>query len=166
MHEKFQLTPSCLWDTKCFFFRNSPLDCLSKTYFTLGQLTALSIMKIGRGPECLNDIIVLKLFEQDLPEPLPATCFQEFKNSINQINNTNYDILLDLNIIPVKDNAANKRRFIVTRTLIEPASRIQKFKNLSIPSTMLNPSNYSVMKDYSLHRRTHRHSKYFEVVHI
>ena len=68
-----------------FFFRNSPLDCLSKTYFMLGQLTALSIMKIRRGQECLNDITVLKLFEQDLPERLPASCFQEFENS-NQSN--------------------------------------------------------------------------------
>ena len=47
------------------FFRNSPLDCLSKTYFTLEQLMALSIMKIGRGSECLNDIIVLNLFQKD-----------------------------------------------------------------------------------------------------
>ena len=132
-----------------FFFRNSPLDCLPKTYFTLGQLTALSIMKIGRGPECLKDIIVLKLFEQDLPERLPASCFQEFENSINQIGNSEYDILLDLNIVPVKDNAVNKRRFIVTRTLIEPVSGIQKFKNglLSIAPTILNLSNYSIMKD-------------------
>ena len=29
---------------------------------------ALSIMKIGQGSECLNDIIVLKLFEQGFPE--------------------------------------------------------------------------------------------------
>ena len=90
-------------------------------------MTALRIMKIGRGPESLNDIIVLKLFEKDLPERLPASCFQEFETSINQIGNSEYDILLDLNIVPVKDNAINKRRFIVTRTLIEPASGIQEF---------------------------------------
>ena len=30
------------------------------------------IMRIGRGPEYLNDIIVLKLYEQDLPERLPS----------------------------------------------------------------------------------------------
>ena len=132
-----------------FFLRNSPLDCLSRTCFTLRHLTALSIMKLGRGPECLNYIIVLKLFEQDLPERLPASCFQEFENSINQIGNCEYDILLHLNIISVKDNAVNKRRFIVTHTLIEPAGGIQEFKNslLSIAPTILNPSNYSVMKD-------------------
>ena len=131
------------------FFRNSPLNCLSKTYFTLGQLMALSIIKIGRGPECLNDIIVLKLFEQDLSGLLPAGCFQEFGNNINQIGNSDYDVLLDFNIVPVKDNAVTKRRFIITRTLTEPASGIQEFKNglLSIAPTILNPSNYSVMKD-------------------
>ena len=128
-----------------FFFRNSPLDCLSKTYFTLGQLTVLSIIKIGRGAECLNDIIVLKLFEQDLPELLPASCFREFENSINQIGNNEYDILLDHKIVPVKDNAVNKRKSIITRTLIEPASGIQEFKMGY--SASLQPSNYSVMKD-------------------
>ena len=42
----------------------------------------------------------------------------------------------------------NKRRFIVMRTLIEPAGGIQGFKNglLGIALTILNPSNYSVMK--------------------
>ena len=90
-----------------------------------------------------------RMFEQDLPERLPASCFQEFENSINQIGNCEYDILLHLNIISVKDNAVNKRRFIVTHTLIEPAGGIQEFKNrlLSIAPTILNPSNYSVMKD-------------------
>ena len=128
------------------FFRSSPLDCLSKTCFTLGQLTALSIIKIGRGPECLNDIIVLELFEENLPERLSTTCLQGFEKSINQIYNTDYHIRLDLNIVSVKDNAVNKRRFIVTRTLIEPASGIQEFKNrlLSIAPVILNPSNYSV----------------------
>ena len=72
----------------CFFFRNSPLVCLSKTCFTLGKLTALSIMKIGRGPEYFNVIIVLKPFEQDLPERLRASCFQEFEITINQIDNS------------------------------------------------------------------------------
>ena len=110
---------------------------------------ALSIIKIGRGPECLNDSIVLKLFEQDLQELLLTSCFQEFENSINQIGNREYDILLDLNMVPVNNNAVNKKRFIVTRTLIEPASGIQDFKNglLSVVPTILNPSNYSVMKD-------------------
>ena len=125
------------------------MDCLSKTYFTLGQLTALSIIKIGHGPECLNDIIVLKLFQEHLPELLPALCFQGFENSINQIYNRDYDLLLGLNIVSVKDNAVNKRRFIVTPTLIKPVSGIQEFKNglLSIAPIILNPSNYSVMKD-------------------
>ena len=47
----------------------------------------LIIMKIGRLPEYLNDIIVLKLFKQDLPERLPSSCFQEVESSINQIGN-------------------------------------------------------------------------------
>ena len=85
---------------------------------------ALSIMKIGQGSECLNDIIVLKLFEQDFPEWFPASCFQEFQNSINQISNCEYDILLNLNIILVKDNAVNKKRFIFMHTLIETARGI------------------------------------------
>ena len=48
-------------------------------------------MKIGRGAECLNDIIILKLFEQELPERLLTSCFQELKNTINQIGNNEYE---------------------------------------------------------------------------
>ena len=108
-----------------------------------------SIIKICSGPECLNDIVVLKLFEQDLPECLPASCFQKFENSINQIGNSEYDILLDQNMVPVKDNLVNKNRFIVTCTLTESTSEIQEFKNefLSRAPTILNPSNYSVINN-------------------
>ena len=49
-------------DNNNVFFKMLPVSVQGKQYFMLGQLCALAIIKIGRGPECLNPSVVKCLF--------------------------------------------------------------------------------------------------------
>jgi hypothetical protein len=47
------------------FFKKLPVAESSQHYYMLGQLAALAIIKIGRGPECLNSQLVKCMFGGD-----------------------------------------------------------------------------------------------------
>ena len=44
------------------FFTASPVDVANKCYYNLGQLSALSILTLGRGPHFFHDKLVDAIF--------------------------------------------------------------------------------------------------------
>ena len=70
---------------------------LQKQFYKLGQLSAYSILLLGRGPECFHPAIVRALFRREQP-----LLFKEIdgfiKNNLNEICICNFDRLMDLNI--------------------------------------------------------------------
>ena len=66
----------------------------------LGQLTAVSMLMIGRGPECLHLAVVRESFKQAQPHEIESIDDGQVMHDLLNIRNWNYDCLLDLSIIP------------------------------------------------------------------
>ena len=49
-----------------FFFTASPVDVADKCYNKLGQLSALSILTLSRGPHCFHDNLVDATFSKNV----------------------------------------------------------------------------------------------------
>ena len=81
----------------CCFFKAEPMSCAERKYFYLGQLSAISIVEIGRGPECLHEGLVNAIFNKPviLDEDLDDLAFQE---EMKEIDGGNLDILYEQNI--------------------------------------------------------------------
>ena len=66
----------------------------------LGQLTAVSMLMIGRSPECLHPAVVRESFKQAQPHEIESIDDGQVMHDLLNIRNWNYDCLLDLSIIP------------------------------------------------------------------
>jgi len=91
------------------FFTALPNAVTKQQYKMLGQITALSIIHINRGPECLHELLVNCLFkEKNPPDFSQFTNYDgEFKFHIDKIKEGNLDSLLEVNIPPDYHNPNN-----------------------------------------------------------
>ena len=81
------------------FFTAFPEGVIKKHYFFLGQLTALSILLIGRGPHAFHPDMVNYIFTRDLPSnELTDVDNGELSFDISQIKLGNTASLVDANI--------------------------------------------------------------------
>ena len=64
----------------------------------MGQLSAYSILLLGRGTECFHPVVVRALFRQEQPLSLEELEDGFIKNNLNEIRIGNFDCLMDLNI--------------------------------------------------------------------
>ena len=71
---------------------------LQKQFYKLGQLSAYSILLLGRGPECFHPAIVRALFRREQPLLFKEIEDGFIKNNLNEICIGNFDRLMDLNI--------------------------------------------------------------------
>ena len=65
----------------------------------------MSVLNIGRGPECLNQLPVSYLFQQPFPDELSMSCIKEVQYFLTMLQNGDNGQLLDKNIIPSIDKA-------------------------------------------------------------
>ena len=71
-----------------------------------GQLSALAIINIGRGPACLHPAVVDVIFSLQR-KAIGTVCHGEFDTKIREIREGNVDALLDANINPTGDVERN-----------------------------------------------------------
>ena len=132
-------------------FKLVPQSLLDRSYYKLGQLTGLAIVIIGRGPECLNPIIVNTLFNQQ-PSQISFVKDAELSYKLKNIQDGNDDELFEYNISPSVDRAECQRLFLISYVLLRNSAAIQQFMEglKSISDTLAESSSYSVMKSFLL----------------
>ena len=73
-------------------FKAAPEKIMRHYYFRTGQLCAVSILNLGRGPECLHPIIVRAIFDQpNADHELEYIDDAEFNYKLEEIENKNYN---------------------------------------------------------------------------
>ena len=111
-------------------FNCIPEDVINKRYNTMGQLTALPILYINRGPECFHHEVVNYLFNiNDINCCYNENDFDgELYSKLKELKDGNNSALTDANMLPsnkIKDNIAN---FCTYFCLLSKASAIQQCK--------------------------------------
>ena len=112
------------------FFNCVPQDIMDKKYKMLGQIKALSILYINRGPECLHQSAVNSLFSTN-NKNLILTEEQfdgELKVRVEELKRGDNSCLLDANIRPVPDISENIKMFCNYFCVISKASAMHQYK--------------------------------------
>ena len=79
-------------------FQLSSKCILQKQFYKLGQLSACSILLLGRGPERFHPAVLRVLFRPEQPLLLEEIEDGFIKNNLNETRIGNFDCLMDLNI--------------------------------------------------------------------
>jgi len=147
------------------YFHVKPESIINSRYFTLGQLTATSILTNGRGPECLNELVVSHLFQQPLPTSIPKSCQDEIKIYLEMIENGENDPLYENNILPNENLDVAKHQFAINHFLIKPGGAIHQFKEgiMSVSPKMMDPTYYNSLKDFFQNEQKLSVDKFFEL---
>ena len=90
-------------------FKMIPDRILKNHYNLLGQLAGLSILNIGRGPECFNKLIFPSIFKIPYDEELPEIEDSELVEKLKNIDQGNLDTLYEEGICPTGNVNKNKR---------------------------------------------------------
>ena len=135
------------------FFKATPESIMNKTYFLIGQLAALAIIKVGRGPECFHKMLVQSLYEVSLDKELPKINDYELSEKLEKIENNDFDELFDYNINPSNGIEEAKRLFVISHLILNRYSAVEQFRAgmESIDDTLITARNYDVMKIFFLH---------------
>ena len=89
---------------------------LADKYYKLGQITALSILTIGRGPECLHSAVVQAMFQVKQPEVIENIEDAFITHDLEEISRGNYDPLFDANINTIGASVADlQQTFVLTK---------------------------------------------------
>ena len=101
------------------FFTSIPDGIVEKQYYFLGQLCALSVVYIGQGPGCFHPAVVEYIFKSSLNYEIQKESVSnlELSSLINKIEQGDNSPLLDVNIIPEK-NESNISKFMKQYCLI------------------------------------------------
>ena len=112
------------------FFSCVPQDIMDKKYKMLGQITALLMLCINRGPECLHQNVVNSLFNTN-NKNLILTEEQfdgELKVRVEELKRGDNSCFLDANIRPVSNISENIKMFCNYFYVISKASAIHQYK--------------------------------------
>lgn len=132
-------------------FISNPEAVLQKKFYIVGQLTALSILLNGRGPEMFHPAIVRALFERDQPTKIEHIEDAVIKFEMEAITAGNYDSLFDLNISPNgKSKEELVRLYMIVSLIQSKSSAIEQFRHgmNSVSLTILHPQNYEFVRKY------------------
>lgn len=103
---------------------------LSKKYFMVGQICGVSILTLGRGPECIHPAIVRALFKVEQPEEIEEVDDSNIKRKLLDIEQGNYDPVYDLNISPLGKSTVELKRLFLISTLVHTRySSIEQFRD-------------------------------------
>ena len=111
------------------FFSSFPAHISAKRYIPLGQICARSILHIGRGPSCLNPILVKAIFEHSLDVPIHLNQFEgDLLYEIKQLESGDNTSLIDANEVPTNDAAKNIELFVNAFCIITKYAAIEQFR--------------------------------------
>ena len=157
--EFLTLTMSRFNQLKYMFFGGDEKLCFSahaesiveRKYFMLGQLTAVSILKIGRGPECIHPGVVRAMYDINQVQEFESVDDEVFKLKLQEIEDGNHDVLYDIDISPYgKTMHELKSLFTYAYVIMRRFAAIDQFKAGigSISELLICPNHYQTVKTY------------------
>ena len=108
------------------FFTASPVDVANKCYYKLGQLSALSILTLGRGPHCFHDKLVDAIFSKNVEGVKVNDA--SFLETMKQIDQGNFDALFSAGIAPFDIEKA-KKLYAVHYAILSRYAAITDFRS-------------------------------------
>ena len=140
------------------FFKMLPLSEHENKYFTLGQLCALAIINIGRGPECLNTTVVKFLYQQAYTKDEIKHDNGELNDLLCRVENGETEILLDMEIPSsmMNDLEPCKQLLVHSFLIKRHAAAIEQFgRGLgNVVADLISPRNYFFMKTFLTKRES------------
>lgn len=149
--KRFTQIPGIIFgDIKSIGIKLIPEYLINNYYYMIGQLTGMSILKIGRGPECFNLMLVQSIFNVKFDANLPLFSDGFLTEKINRIKNGDKDDLLDSEITPSGIVEKDLRMFVISYVILKNAGAIEQFSRglASISPWFLSPVNYDIMKQF------------------
>ena len=128
-------------------FKPSPSNIVITDYFKLGQIVGLSVIYIGRGPQCFHEAVVNSIYGITLDKEPPLVDVMELRSKIEDIDNGKFDDLFEHNINPyVADISEANRLFIRSYTILSRYAAIEQFSCglASIDSSLTDRSTYKL----------------------
>ena len=132
-------------------FRVHAEAVLADKYYKLGQITALSILTIGRGPECLHPAIARAMLQLKLPEVIENIEDAFITHDLEEISKGNYYPLFDANISTIGASVADlQRTFVLTKIVLTKFSAIKQFTDgiSSLCNDLTSTTFYEVISTY------------------
>ena len=108
------------------FFTASPVDVPDKCYYKLGQLSALSILTLGRGPHCFHEKLVDAICSKNVEGVKVNDA--SFLETMKQIDEGNFDPLFSAGIAPVDIEKA-KKLYAVHYAILSRYAAINDFRS-------------------------------------
>ena len=137
--------------SKSLCFTANAEAVLADKYYKLGQITALSILTIGRGPECLHPAIARAMFQLKQPEVIENIEDTFITHDLEEISKGNYDPLFDANISTIGASVADlQRTFVLTKIVLTKFSAIKQFTDgiSSLCNDLTSATFYQVISTY------------------
>ena len=103
-----------------------PEYLIKNQYFKLGQIIGLSILTIGRGPECFNLMLVKSIFNVHFGDVLPAFTDGFLSEKIEKIQNGDKNELYEYEILPSENTERDIRVFILAYVILKNSSAIEQ----------------------------------------
>ena len=135
-------------------FTAFPEHVIKKHYFTMGQLCGVSILHLGRGPECFHPAIARAIY--DIKQPVEIEPFDDamLEATLSEIENGNLVSLLEYNIVPAgRDKVDLKHLFVVSFLINNKFVAIDQFKKGmgSVSPSLVESCHFIPMRKYLEH---------------
>ncbi|XP_057301645.1 uncharacterized protein LOC130636068 isoform X2 [Hydractinia symbiolongicarpus] len=140
-------------EEKCLCFDANTESLIDNKYFFLGQLSALSILQNGRGPECFHPAVVRSIYGLNQPATIENVGDYEIKKTLENIQNGDYDSLLEKGISVINRSETELRRlFLINRIVHQNYSSIHQYISgiKSICPAFTEQRAYQIMEKYFL----------------
>ncbi|XP_057298887.1 uncharacterized protein LOC130629634 [Hydractinia symbiolongicarpus] len=140
-------------EEKCLCFDANTESLIDNKYFFLGQLSALSILQNGRGPECFHPAVVRSIYGLNQPATIENVGDYEIKKTLENIQNGDYDSLLEKGISVINRSETELRRlFLINGIVHQNYSSIHQYISgiKSIYPAFTEQRAYQIMEKYFL----------------
>ena len=125
----FALAPELLFgSSSSVCFKATPEKVLKSRFFTLGQLAGMAVINIGRGPQCINEMVVKTMFKKPYGDKLPKIDHLNLKHCLENIDKKDYNCLYGHNIVPTGNLEECKYLFTINYVVL---SNFVALNNLS-----------------------------------
>ena len=124
---------------------------LAGKYYKLGQVTALSILTIGRGTECLHPATVRFIFQVQKPEVIENIEDAFITYDLEEISIGNNDPLFNANCNTIGASVADlQQTFELTKIVLTKFSAIKQFIDgiSSLCNALTSTTFYKVISTY------------------
>ena len=110
------------------FFTSATESVVEKPHRILGQLSALAILHLGRGPHCFHPSFINYMFYSQVDNDPQLVDHGELMDNISQIESGDSSLLYECNIHPSQDKSKNIALYKQHFTIISWSAGIEQFK--------------------------------------